>query len=290
MRSKNIIKIPLIRKAFSAYQQVLRVKKRIQSNEYDFAEYPPVLANSFPKSGTHLLLQILRVLPDVAHYGSFIASMPTLTFKERTHTAHMNLIDQLVPGEVCPAHLFFYEAYADALQRKQGIHFFIYRDPRDVVVSEAHYITHMNRWHRMHRYYKALKDDRDQFSAAIVGFSKTECPYDYPNVADRFSRYAGWLDRPDVLPVRYEQLRGSAKIETLNEIVSFYSAGRKKEYDHERIVNQMLANINPRESHTFRSGKIGGWRSVFTEKHKEQMKIVAGDLLIKLGYERDLAW
>jgi len=40
----------------------------------------------------------------------------------------------------------------------------------------------------------------------------------------------------------------------------------------------------------FRKGVAGDWRSLFTEKDKEIFKEVAGDLLVKLGYEKDNDW
>jgi hypothetical protein len=48
--------------------------------------------------------------------------------------------------------------------------------------------------------------------------------------------------------------------------------------------------INPSRSPTFRSGKTGEWEKYFTEEHKKIFKDAAGDLLVKLGYEKDNAW
>ena len=47
---------------------------------------------------------------------------------------------------------------------------------------------------------------------------------------------------------------------------------------------------NPKASPTYRSGKVGGWREVFSEDHKLRFKETAGDILIKLGYEKDQNW
>ncbi|MGH2703243.1 MAG: sulfotransferase domain-containing protein, partial [Actinomycetota bacterium] len=41
---------------------------------------------------------------------------------------------------------------------------------------------------------------------------------------------------------------------------------------------------------TFRRGQIGDWRNHFNEDHKEAFKKMAGDTLIRLGYEHDLNW
>ena len=44
----------------------------------------------------------------------------------------------------------------------------------------------------------------------------------------------------------------------------------------EELPEAALANIDSGGSHTFREGKIGGWREAFTERNREQMKEVAG--------------
>jgi sulfotransferase 6B1 len=56
------------------------------------------------------------------------------------------------------------------------------------------------------------------------------------------------------------------------------------------ILASLEASINPTKSPTFRSGKTGEWKKHFTEEHKSLFKEVAGDLLVKLGYERDGNW
>ena len=46
----------------------------------------------------------------------------------------------------------------------------------------------------------------------------------------------------------------------------------------------------PKKSHTFRSGKTGGWREHFNDEHKKLFKDVTGGLLVKLEYEKDNDW
>jgi hypothetical protein len=40
----------------------------------------------------------------------------------------------------------------------------------------------------------------------------------------------------------------------------------------------------------FRKGIAGDWRNVFTEKDKRVYKEAVGDLIVKLGYEKDNDW
>lgn len=41
---------------------------------------------------------------------------------------------------------------------------------------------------------------------------------------------------------------------------------------------------------SFFKGIVGAWKEYFNEEHKAAMKEEIGDLLIQLGYEKDLAW
>jgi hypothetical protein len=56
------------------------------------------------------------------------------------------------------------------------------------------------------------------------------------------------------------------------------------------ILSAMEISINPKKSPTFRSGKTGEWRKHFTDEHKRIFKDAAGDLLIRLGYEKSNDW
>jgi len=285
-------KFTVLRKGFAFAQQIPRALKRRRCDPSRYFESPPVLVNSFPKSGTHLLLQILRSLPETVYFGSFLASMPSVSFKERSLAKHLSLIRKAVPGEVLPAHLFFDTAYRDALDELNFTHFFVYRDPRDVAVSEAHYLTDMNRWHRMHRFYShRLKTEEERISTAISGVAEAGFPCDYPSIRARFQRYQGWMEDDGVLAVKFEDLISPLKrSDSLHRIAEYYIQRKSVDTDIERIIDGMESSIAPERSHTFRKGQVGGWKRAFTERHKEEMKSVAGDLLIALNYESDSDW
>jgi hypothetical protein len=286
-----VIRSAILRKSIATVWQIPRAIKRFSSTAKDFEINSPVISNSFPKSGTHLLLQILESLPGVTNYGSFISSMPTLTFKERSKKGHVKLIQKVIPGEVVPAHLFYDELYEVELNNRNCIHYFIFRDLRDVVISEVHYLTFMNRWHRMHSYFaKSFTSLEDRISSAILGVSDPNFSYDYPDIAERFSRYLGWWEHSNVCAVKYEDLMGERRETTLRQMAKFWVARRESRWQIDELVQKMEASINPKKSHTYRKGKIGAWRDCFSETHKEKMKSVAGDLLVELGYEEDLNW
>jgi hypothetical protein len=57
-----------------------------------------------------------------------------------------------------------------------------------------------------------------------------------------------------------------------------------------QAVSRMDRGHNPKDSHTFRRGTPGDWRSYFSKEHVMSFKELAGPLLIDLGYEKDLNW
>jgi len=68
------------------------------------------------------------------------------------------------------------------------------------------------------------------------------------------------------------------------------SRGFRVKTSREQALKLLESAINPGKSPTFRSGKAGKWRESFAPEHKSIFKQVAGDLLIRLGYEISNDW
>jgi sulfotransferase 6B1 len=257
----------------------------------DLGESPPVLVNSFPKSGTHLLMQLVEGLPDRRNYGAFLASMTSsFQFRERSDRSVSRFIRGFVPGEIVRAHLFFDERHAHELAQKSAVHFFIYRDPRDIVVSEAHYLREMNRWHRLAPYFRRLNSMEEAISLSIEGFQPPLPGIEYPNVAARFGRYQAWLNRDDCLSMRFEDLRSESQPALIERMAAFYACRSTAALDIAACARSMASHVDPHKSHTFRSGKKSAWQREFTPEHCRRFAELGGDLLIQLGYEPNHDW
>jgi len=257
----------------------------------DLAARPPVLANSFPKSGTHLLAQIIDGLPNRVNYGAFLGSeTSSFQLRERTADNTCRFVRGFVPGEVIRGHLYFERRYAQELALRNTVNYFVYRDPRAVVISEAHYLREMNRWHRLAKYFRRAASIEDAITLSITGFNPPEPGIVYPDIAARFGRYQGWLHHEDCLAIRYEDLVSEARAHVIQQMAELYARHCDGSIDIDACVRAMTAAIAPEKSHTFRSGKKSGWRKEFTAEHRRLFDEVAGDLLIELGYERDHSW
>jgi hypothetical protein len=281
----------LVRKCTAAALRVPRYWYRLRSRPDEFRTSPPVLANSFPKSGTHLMFQIVDGLPDTTSYGTFLASMTSsFQFRERSPNSASRFIRGIVPGEIVRGHLFYDPQNAVDLAERNVVHFFAYRDPRDVVLSEAHYLRSINRWHRLAPHFRRLQSIEEAIMLSITGFDPPLPGFDYPNVAARFARYAPWLDRDDCLAIRFEDLASDNRPSMIRRMAEFYAAHRPDAIDIDACAAAMAAGIAPHKSHTFRSGKKAGWRSEFTAEHCRVFNELAGDLLVRLGYETSNDW
>jgi hypothetical protein len=67
-------------------------------------------------------------------------------------------------------------------------------------------------------------------------------------------------------------------------------AGYRIPTPREKALSVLVEAIQPQKSHTFRSGKTGSWRDFFTKEHKKLFKDIAGDLVVRLGYETRNDW
>jgi len=250
-----------------------------------------ILCNSFPKSGTYLLFSILKSIPGVKDWGNFIASKPSLSYLEKSPERIEKKIKFLVPMEIVAAHVFYNKDVYQILLNNNCIMFFIYRDPRDIVISEANYLYDMNRYHRLHKYFKKFPDLNDRIMFSIKGDEFYKTPIPYLNIKDRFNKYKEWMYCKDVFSIRYEDLINNEKEEYIKNIINFYKEhSSNNNFNTDLIVKKAIKNSEPKKSHTYRTGKSEGWKKIFTEEHKKVFKDIAGDLLIELGYEKDLNW
>lgn len=168
------------------------------------------------------------------------------------------------------------------------VNYFIYRDPRDMLVSQIFFATDMHEDHGMHAFYKSLPDFGERLKVAITGIDRDE--FYMVSVRQRYAAVFEWLEQPHVMCIRFEDLienRDATLDAMLDEVESI---GYQIPTQRDKALSILKKAIQPRKSHTFRSGKTGGWKEHFTEEHKALFKDVAGDLLVRLGYEKSNDW
>lgn len=240
----------LARKSLAYALQVPRTFHRLSSKPGSYRSHPPVIVNSIPKSGTHLLMQIARALPRATYYGSFLAQTPSISLKRRTQSEVDFHLSRIVPGEVVGAHLFYSPQTSARMEAINALHLMIVRDPADILLSETHYLAHMNRFHRMAGEFRGLSE-ADRVERALNG--SPERPDLYPAFAERIRPYAGWLDDPRVMLLRYEEFETVAGRErAVERILSAWEAHTEggETGDIEAFKTVALAALAPEKSHT----------------------------------------
>jgi hypothetical protein len=253
--------------------------------------WPILLGISFPKSGTHLLDQILlgfsRMAPFSRRLHSFYAEYEGESGRKRAPEQALHWLSSLRPGDIASAHLFARPETVARVCTPSFVPYFIFRDPRDVVVSHVFYVTEMEPNHVHHDYYQTLPDFDARLKVSILG--RPDVHMEFPDIADRFAPYLDWLDQPSVMDIHFEDLI-TKRVEILNNIIDHFLARVPLQAPRSLILESLENAINPSKSPTFRSGKTGEWKKYFTDEHKQIFKDVAGDLLIKLGFEEDSNW
>ena len=253
--------------------------------------WPILLGLSFPKSGTHLLDQILLGFSNFAPFSlrlhSFFSEYEGGSGRERTLHETLSWFEGLRPCDVASAHLFAHPELVPRICSSDFISYFIFRDPRDVVVSHVYYVTDMEKTHVHHDYYRSLPNFDSRLRVSILG--RPDAGVEFPDIADRFAPYLGWLDQPEVMKIHFEDLVNN-RIQTLEMILDHFIQRIPIDIFKGVMLGKLESSINLKRSPTFRSGKSGEWRTHFKEEHKELFKRAAGELLIKLGYENDNTW
>ena len=254
-------------------------------------DLPVLLGISFPKSGTHLLDQILLGFSKVAPYAkrlhSFYAEYEGESGIKRAPAQALVWLDSLRPRDVASAHLFARDEAVERVCSASFVPYFIFRDPRDVAVSHAFYVTDMEARHVHHDYYASLPDFDSRLKVSILG--RPDVAVEFPNIADRFAPYLAWLDHDAVLSIHFEDLIND-RAAALTRIMDHFLARVPLRASRNLILDSLESSIKPTKSPTFRSGKTSEWRNLFTAEHKHIFKDVASDLLIRLGYEKDKDW
>ncbi len=168
----------------------------------------------------------------------------------------------------------------------------VYRDLRDVVVSQAHHILNIDDNAELYHpgsdlYADNLEEIMIQIINGVPG---------YDGIIDRWETYAQWLERDWILPMRFEDMIKTPERE----------CGRFFDYAYELAktdsnvvgvlldtnirnvaINGMLLEMQQAQmSPTFRKGKVGGWKREFTPETVKAFKAKDNDWLYKLGYAK----
>jgi hypothetical protein len=255
------------------------------------AQAPAVLGNAMPKSGSHLIIQVLQGLTRI---GPFVnPGFPPVNRAEDNRklpeAAILANICRMQPGDIGYGYLSASEPYLSTLAQAGRATIFVFRDPRDMIVSHIFYATDMHTGHWMHRYYtEELHSMEERINAAIHGVEVAGS--ELTSLRRRYDGYLGWMEQPQVLCLRFEDLILNRQTALGSLLDYIESRGFRPDLSRPQALAALETAIAPRKSGTFRKGQPGNWREHFTPANIAAFKESTGDLLVRLGYESGDGW
>lgn len=237
---------------------------------------PKVVTISIPKSGTHLLERILCLHPVI-----YRPTIPTINPDNVYEYGDLNgLIGRLKPGQLLVTHLYHSQQYQDWLAESDTKVLFMIRDPRDVVISSAHFESPK---HHLRDQLDAIESIQSRIKLLVQG----DADSDVPPIAQYLSQFTGWMNA-NCMVVRFEELTGDIDMreKTIENIFSYLELP----IDDQWMKESLLPNVISPSSPTFRNGKPSQWLTVYTDEMVETFRETGTDLLIEMGYEKDKYW
>lgn len=230
----------------------------------------PLFLISVPKAGTHLLYELARALgygdgvvcPDAPRGGTWYC----IEYSNSHTTARDFLVDTTRRSPFGNKHHPFFRSPA----------LFIYRNPLDVLVSEANWF-HEPRNSPLAGYLSGL-DHRSRL------LRLADDPWLLGTIRDRVGAFIPWLDFPNVIPLSFEELVGArgggsdeVQLDLIWSIQLKLQVGGRPEDIARRVFNP--------ESPTFAEGRVGGWMRHRTPELEERLRRLSPDYLRAFGFE-----
>ncbi|MDQ3708501.1 MAG: sulfotransferase domain-containing protein [Actinomycetota bacterium] len=195
----------------------------------------------------------------------------------------------LPAGSFATAHVPHTVDFADVLRDLDLRMVLMIRDPRDVAVSSAEYLS-MQRNHALHPHF-AGRSRRDRILDSIVGVAPDGPGSGLRNIAQRVESVVRWESEPFVHVTRFEDLVGPGgggdRGRQLREIrgIAGHLGINCSDSEVATIAGGVFGGTD-----TFRSGQIGAWRRHLDDQHVEVAKPLLDQLLVRLGYESGSDW
>lgn len=229
---------------------------------------------SWAKCGTHLLTNII----------SEITSKPQIGIVSFCDQEDMELIENAKKiNAFIYTHKFSDWQFKELIEKKYKF-LFIYRDPRDQIISVIHWLKYVGEKDRF--YPIQIHDVETQIEELITGKIYGYSFYEF-NVPFRQVLQLG----NHVCIIKFEDLIGpngggnlEKQIDTILKIADFL---------HIPLTYEKAKEIGEKswgKSETFRKGLIGQWKEFFTPRHIQLYKEKYGNILIELDYEKNLNW
>jgi len=251
---------------------------------------PKLYLCGFPKSGLHAAERMALGMFQPMEHGWF-GTNAWGTEKHNLEIAALHL-GYLQHGSYIKGHTGYLKTL-EALLVGLGIGVvFVYRDLRDVIVSQAHHIMTSEGSDDLNHPGADLYADNlvDVMAQIIEGLDK------YVGIIERWETFAPWLDCDWILPMRFEDMIKTPERECGRFFDYVYEFAKSdsnvsgvlldKNIRQQAISGMLLEMKQTQMSPTFRKGKVGAWKRAFTPELVKLFKENDNGWLHKLGYAK----
>ena len=273
-----------------------RVRQKLGSAIYKYRhEYtsrkvgPNIYHCCLHKTGSQWFRRLLgdRMVWEYSRYKLYI---PGVNFTLRKPEDLEKLND--IPSGVIVSPLYIrYEDFDNIPKPKGSRAFFVIRDPRDIVVS-AYFSMKFS--HSVIDSF--IAETREKLNAMTESEGIMEIIQNHTSV----SVLEGWahaLQANKIRAFRFENVFGPATQRDSAQDLLSYCGIEISDNDLDKLLEKYsFGKFSGREPghedahHHYRKGVAGDWKNHFTENHKAAFKNHAGEVLIKLGYEKGPDW
>lgn len=242
-----------------------------------------ILVNGTQRTGTTWMLRMITSIPGYRTVGDFHGDVQKY--------------QDLKPGDVVHGHDRFTPELARILGSNRIKAIVTFRDPRDQVISRLFHILGVEE-HRWRQQLSAMSVDEALMTCiegqgtlpstrSVIGISQSwikagsysKCIRYEDLLYDTYGQFQNVLD---FLEIRLS----NALLRDIVERNRFARLAAGRRFWKTNIIRQGSGNT---KSH-FRKGVAGDWQNYFKPEHVTKFKELVGDLLIELGYERNLNW
>jgi hypothetical protein len=229
----------------------------------------PLFLISIPKSGTHLLYNLAERFGYLAGIVCPHHPKPGMWYCVEYSNSHTSARD------------FFIDTVRRSPFGNRDHPFirspaiFIYRNPMDILVSEANY------YHKEGKTaffpYLAGKSFEDRLLTLI------DDPWLLGSIRNRIGNFIPWLQFQNVIPISFEELvgpRGGGSIEAQTRLIwslqiKLHVPGNPRHYGDQ---------VFDKDSPTFHEGQVGNHRKLFTEEAYQRFSSLPQDFMQLFGY------
>ena len=229
-----------------------------------------------PKTGTHLLIPILSEL--TSKKISYSPRNDLIPTPWNSEIFSRTLERTRISRAFLHTHPYYSHELESCLAENKHVNFFVKRDPRDIIVSLLNHYKYIN---FNDKFVEQITTDDERLLYMIS--------YMLRNLT---LGYMGWLNSPVCCVLDFNMLMGShggaaTDADALIELRKIAYALRLD------LPDSYLVNVYKKHfgsGYSFFKGKTSSWKNYFNSEHVAATKEVIGDLLVELGYEKDLNW